>query len=279
MCPYLVFRSARCCRAASPACGNRTVPAAHAPFAKHHTHRTYTPNRHIASPAYALRSPEHALAERRNAAVARDARDQEHVDVLANTRAKLIRARVRHHQMRHMQARTLIVGIRYAARAAHGHHTVRAGSTCSNDAGCAGDIAYQLARSRVTIQRLRDRIAAIKLAAEQRSRAMPGLGYVLREAVDDHRVTFVFHALPDKSVRDLMTRHGFVFDARRSSDGESMWGRKCTPTAIMTAQRLLPELNALMTVSSSVANPARSVARQCRPALTGDVATLNEVAA
>ncbi|KWN22031.1 hypothetical protein WT83_05000 [Burkholderia territorii] len=76
-----------------------------------------------------------------------------------------------------------------------------------------------------------------------------------------------------------MTRHGFVFDARRSPDGQWTWGRKRTPTAIMVAQRLLPKLDALMIPTSSVANPDCLAARRCRFALTGDATALDEVAA
>ncbi|WP_155646732.1 hypothetical protein [Burkholderia territorii] len=232
---------------------------------------------HAARAAYALRSPEHAVAERRAAAVARDEHRRTHADLLASIRLKLGHARARAHQMRRMQIRTLTARIGCTGHISHGHRAVHATATSGNGAG--GDIAYQLVRNQTMMQHLRNRLAAHDHVAEQRDRAVPGPGHVLHEAVDDHRVAFVFGTTPDKSVRDLMTRHGFVFDARRSPDGQWTWGRKRTPTAIMVAQRLLPKLDALMIPTSSVANPDCLAARRCRFALTGDATALDEVAA
>jgi hypothetical protein len=123
------------------------------------------------------------------------------------------------------------------------------------------------------------RIAALEHIAGQHERAVAGRDYVLREDVNGNRVAFVFHAIPEQCVRDLMTRNGFVFDRRRALDGQVIWGRKRTPTAITTAQRLLPELNALMNAVMSSAAPMDHLAPPSyRFTLTHEVTALDEVA-
>jgi hypothetical protein len=184
---------------------------------------------------------------------------------------------MRHYQMRRIQVRTLMSRIGCTGHISYGQGTVHL--TAAGATAGAGGIAYQLARNRVAMQRLRDRLAALDHVAEQRDRTVVSPGYVMHEDVDDHRITFMFRTYPGKVVRDLMTRYGFVFDARRSLSGHATWGRKCTPTAIMTAQRLLPELKVLTTAASSTASLNRVEARRCRFALTGNATLMDEVAA
>jgi len=231
---------------------------------------------HAARTAYTLRSSEHAIAERRAAAMTRDGHRRTPTDIQAGIRVKLVRARVRRHQMRRIQALTLMARIGCTDRVNDGQRADHVTAVEANVEAGAGDVAYHLARNQVTMQRLRDRLAALEHVAEQRDRTVVSPGYVMHEDVDDHRITFMFRTSPGKIVCDLMTRHGFVFDPRRSLSGHATWGRKRTPTAIMVAQRLLPELNALTTVASSTTSLNRVGARRCRFALTSDAATLDE---
>ncbi|KWN05135.1 hypothetical protein WT83_29955, partial [Burkholderia territorii] len=138
-------------------------------------------------------------------------------------------------------------------------------STPGGDDRCAGDIGYQLTRIRSTLQHLSLRIAAIEHVAEHRDCVIAGSGYVLCEAVNDYRVAFIFPAVPTKPVRDLLTRCGFMFDPRRSHDGHATWSRKHTPTAIMAAQRLVQELNALMASPAPATSPDRTAILRHRP--------------
>ncbi|WP_175891635.1 hypothetical protein [Burkholderia cepacia] len=175
---------------------------------------------------YALRSLEHARTERHGTAMARHAQPQAHADVLGHVRAKRLRLGVRQDDLQQLAPSSVPM---------LGGNNRR-----------AGDIGYQFTCVRSTLQNLSHRIAAIEHVSKHRDCVIAGPGYMLCEEVGDYRIAFVFPAAPTKPIRDLLTHCGFVFDTHRSRNGHATWGRKRTPTAIMVAQRLLPELGALM---------------------------------
>ncbi|SDI92056.1 hypothetical protein SAMN04487926_12739 [Paraburkholderia steynii] len=102
----------------------------------------------------------------------------------------------------------------------------------------AGFASYELTNSSANIRRIRDRIAALEKIAERSDCEEQGQGYMYCGDVEDNRAAFVFYAKPEKAVRDLMKRNGFVFSPSRSHAGKPAWVRKLTSAAMTTAQWL-----------------------------------------
>jgi vacuolar-type H+-ATPase subunit I/STV1 len=191
--------------------------------------------------AFALQDQAKEL-ERRAAAVGKGGISSDDPEAVDKLRVKLAELEERHDRMKSANAlirredRTGLAALGYTADAIEKLFR-------PDYRGRAGFASYELTNSSANIRRIRDRIAALEKIAERCDREEQGQGYTYREDVEDNRAAFVFDAKPDKPVRDLMKRNGFVFSPSRSFDGKSAWVRKLTPAAINTARWLRPQLD------------------------------------
>lgn len=187
-----------------------------------------------------------AELDRRAAAVGKGGISSDDPEALDKLRAKLADMEDRHERMKRTNAL-----IRREDRAGLEHMGYTADAIDKlfkpDWRGRAGFASYELTNSSANIRRVRERIAALEKIAERTDREEQGQGYTYREDTEDNRAVFLFDAKPDKAVRDLMKRNGFVFSPTRSPVGKSAYVRKLTPNAITTAQWLRPQLDELLT--------------------------------
>ncbi|WP_454875504.1 DUF3560 domain-containing protein [Paraburkholderia xenovorans] len=186
-----------------------------------------------------------AELDRRAAAVGRGGISSDDPEAIDKLRAKLADMEERHDRMKRTNA--LIRREDRAGLERMGYTADAIAKLFTPDwRGRAGFASYELTNSSANIRRVRDRIAALEKMAERTDREEAGDGYTYREDVEDNRAVFLFDTKPEKAVRDLMKRNGFVWSPTRSPAGKSAYVRKLTPNAITTAKWLRPQLDALL---------------------------------
>lgn len=194
--------------------------------------------------AFALHDQAKEL-DRRAAAVGKGGISSDDPDAIDKLRVKLAELEERHERMKRTNA--LLRSNDHAGLERMGYTAAAIANLFRPDyRGRAGFASYELTNSSANIRRIRDRIAALEKIAERSDREEQGKGYTYREDVEDNRAVFLFDAKPEKALRDLMKRNGFVFSPNRSPAGKSAYVRKLTPNAINTASWLRPQLDALL---------------------------------
>ena len=101
--------------------------------------------------------------------------------------------------------------------------------------GRVGYASYTLTNNNANIRRVKERIAELDKATEDREEQHEG--YILRENADINRVQIIFDGKPDEQTRTLLKRNGF-----RWSPSQGAWQRMLNDNGRYAAKRVIKEM-------------------------------------
>lgn len=101
--------------------------------------------------------------------------------------------------------------------------------------GRVGYASYTLTNNNANIRRVKERIAELDKATEDREEQHEG--YILRENTDINRVQIIFDGKPDEQTRTLLKQNGF-----RWSPSQGAWQRMLNDNGRYAAKRVIKEM-------------------------------------